>query len=270
MKNFISVDLEDWYQAFSTIPVDDWGQYEPRIEIGTNRALELFAERDIRATFFVLGAVAEGSPDLIRRIADQGHEIACHGYCHRVVYQQTQEEFRKDTERALEVIAPLCDERVKGYRASWWSVTRESLWVLEILADLGFQYDSSIFPARAAYYGIPGAPRFVHDRELAGGRKLREVPPLTRKMLGKTLPAGGGFYLRTLPYRYNAKAVRLANESGHPAMVYIHPWELDPKQPNIRAPFMQKLIHYTALHLMEGKFRRLLDEFEFGPIGPTC
>ena len=266
MKNILSVDLEDWYHAFSTIPVKDWGRFEPRIHIGTEKLLSLFAKRDIAATFFVLGDVAERSPDLIRRIADGGHEIACHGQCHGLIYQQTRKEFRKDVARSIEAIGPLADSEIQGFRAPWWSVTEKSLWALDILAEMGFRYDSSIFPARTGYYGISNSPRFIHERETEGGRKLTEVPPLTRRIVAKTFPAGGGFYLRTLPYRYNSKAIRLFNDDGHPAVVYLHPWELDREQPNVRAPFMQRLIHYTALNLMEAKFTRLLDEFEFGPV----
>ncbi|MBI2190607.1 MAG: DUF3473 domain-containing protein [Planctomycetes bacterium] len=266
MKNLLTVDLEDWFQAFSIIPVSAWGQFESRIQIGTARLLSLFAERGLRATFFVLGDLAVKFPDLIRRLADAGHEIASHGHSHRPVYEQLPQDFRADVERSLEALAAVYPKTVRGYRAPWWSVTRESLWAIEILGQLGFQYDSSIFPVRAGYYGIPDAPRTLHERALKSGRKLIEVPPLTRRFCGRNWPAGGGFFLRNLPLGYHVRAIELANRSGQPALVYVHPWELDPQQPRLSVPLLQRFIHYSSLEGMERKFTRLLDAFEFGPV----
>jgi polysaccharide deacetylase family protein (PEP-CTERM system associated) len=263
MRHLLTVDLEDWYHSISTIAVSEWSEYEPRVLIGTERILEIFKKHNYRATFFVLGAVAAQNPDLIKRLVDEGHEIGSHGYAHRLVYNQSDEEFRQDVERSLEILSPLAGE-VRGYRAPWWSITKESVWALPMLRELGFHYDSSIYPAYAGYYGISGAPRFLNRPDAAP--ELWEVPPLTCKFAGRIWPAGGGFYLRTFPGWFHRKAIRQAERDGHPGMLYLHPWELDPEQPRIKLPFMQGLIHYTRLSKMESSLERLLNEFEFVPV----
>ena len=260
MRHFLTVDLEDWYHSISTIPVSDWSEYEPRILIGTERILDLFGKHDCQATFFVLGAVAEQNPDLIGRLIDEGHEIGSHGYAHRLVYDQSAEEFKKDVERSLEILSPLVGD-VRGYRAPWWSITTQSIWALPILRDLGFLYDSSIYPAYAGYYGISGAPRYLNHPDAAP--ELWEAPPLTCRFAGRIWPAGGGFYLRTFPGWFHRKAMRQAERNGHPAMLYLHPWELDLEQPKVKLPFMQGVIHYTRLSRMESALEGLLNDSEF-------
>ncbi|MDP6507133.1 MAG: DUF3473 domain-containing protein [Planctomycetota bacterium] len=266
MKNILTVDLEDWFHSISSIPVEDWTKYERRVNVGSESLLGLFEEYAVSATFFVLGAVAEDFPELIRRISDAGHEIASHGYAHRLVYEQSEDEFRKDVAQSLEILSPLSNDGIRGYRAPWWSVTKRSLWALPVLAELGFKYDSSIYPANAGYYGIAGAPEQIHYREVDEGHSLWEVPPLIRRFFGQPMPAGGGFSLRTFPHWFHRGAICDANRRGRPALVYLHPWELDTDQPNIPLPLDQKLIHYTRLNRMRGALVRLLENFEFGPI----
>lgn len=262
MKHIMTIDLEDWFHSFLTIPASQRQHYKPRAHIGTLKLLRLFSEHKIRATFFVLGAVAEQSPDLIRRIAAEGHEIACHGYSHIPVYLQSHAEFQDDVVRSVEILQRLTNQIIAGFRAPWWSITKSSMWALDVLANLGFHYDSSIFPVNMGYYGVAGAPFAIHKLPLANNNCLWEVPPLTYKLFGVRMPVGGGFYLRTLPYSYNALAIQKATQ----AMIYLHPWELDPAQPRIKVSPLQHFIHYTAIDRMESKLHRLLDEFDFTSI----
>lgn len=213
MKHVMTIDLEDWFHAFLTIPANQSQHYKPRIHIGTIKLLQLFSEHNVRATFFVLGAVAEQSPDLIRRIAAEGHEIACHGYSHVPVYLQSYEQFQQDVERSLDILYALTNQTIAGFRAPWWSITKKSMWALDILANLGFRYDSSIFPVRMGYYGVSGAPCSIHKLPRDGHNCLWEIPPLTYQLLRTRLPAGGGFYLRALPYSYNSLAIQNASKN---------------------------------------------------------
>ena len=231
----------------------------------TERLLELLAKRGIRATFFVLGWVAEREPALIKRIAACGHEIGCHGYSHEFVYRQTPEVFEAETRRAKHYLEGLLGHRVDGYRASTYSITRESLWALDILVELGFQYDSSLFPVRHPQYGIPGAPRFPTLFPTPRGAAIVEFPLSTVRVGSQNLPVAGGGYFRLLPYVYTRAGLRSINErEGEPFIFYLHPWEIDPEQPKVAgAGLVARLRHYTNLGRCEARLKRLLDDFQF-------
>jgi polysaccharide deacetylase family protein (PEP-CTERM system associated) len=233
----------------------------------TDRTLELVAKHSVRATFFVLGWVAERYPRLVRKIAAAGHEIGCHSYAHQLVYSLTPEEFRRDTERALAAIADAVGERPRAYRAPSYSITRQSSWALEILVECGIQCDSSIYPIAHDRYGIPGFGRHVQSIRTPSG-VLLEVPIATAQLAGGSMaPVGGGAYLRLLPYRYTAAGIRRINRmEQQPACIYFHPWEIDPEQPKLAEGFLSRVRTYTGLGGMERKLNRLLSDFQFSTI----
>ncbi len=267
-RYILTVDVEDYFQveAFAgVVPREEWDHLPSRVVANTHRVLDLFDEFDVKGTFFTLGWVADKFPALAREIHARGHELGCHSYWHRPVYQLTPDTFREDLLRARDAIEQASGVRVSGYRAPSWSITAQSLWALEILAQEGFLYDSSIFPIRHDLYGIPGANRFPHRVEESG---LSEFPPATVRFMGNVLPAAGGGYLRILPLRYMQWALRRVEQecgSEGVAVLYLHPWELDPEQPRIHAPLKSRFRHYTNLDRMEPRLRALLGEFQFEP-----
>jgi len=261
--NAMSVDVEDYYHvtAFAnSLSRSSWESQETRVERNTHVLLDLFARCNVRATFFALGWVAERVPGLIKELHRAGHEIACHGFSHELVYKQTPEVFRQETVRSKSLLEDLTGAKVRGYRAATYSITSRSLWALDILADLGFEYDSSVFPVRHDLYGIPGASR--HPFRVAAGRVL-EVPLTTVKVLGQQLPCAGGGYFRLLPYGAFRWALRRVNAEGLPAVFYLHPWEIDPGQPRIDAPWRSRFRHYTNLHRTAGRLSQLLGDFRW-------
>jgi polysaccharide deacetylase family protein (PEP-CTERM system associated) len=265
----MSVDVEDYFQveAFSgAVSRDTWEQFPLRVNDNTRRVLDLFDEAGIKATFFFVGWVAEKFPDLVKETARRGHELGCHSYWHRLIYSLEPEEFRSDTRRARDVIEQAGGARVLGYRAPSWSITRQSLWALDILAEEGFTYDSSIYPIHHDIYGVPGAKKFPYEYECSNGRKLPEFPPATVNIAGTTLPAAGGGYLRIFPMAFTHYAFRqYARSYGKPLVVYFHPWEIDPGQPRIQAGVRSRLRHYTNLRKMESRLRNLLATYSFHP-----
>jgi len=268
--NALTIDVEDYFQvqAFAdVISPADWGQYPMRVERNTYRLLELLERRHIHATFFVLGWVAERCPALVRDIFNAGHEIGSHGYGHQMITRGDQKTFRTDLGRAKSIIENQTGARVRCFRAPSYSITSKTLWALEILGELGFEYDSSIFPVRHDYYGIPDAPRFPHYRLLRGGARLLEFPPSTLRVYATNLPVAGGGYLRLFPYRLTAWAIpRINQKENQPAMIYLHPWEIDPDQPRIAASWRSRFRHYQNLRTTETKFSRLLEEFSWAPM----
>jgi polysaccharide deacetylase family protein (PEP-CTERM system associated) len=266
--NALTVDVEDYFHVSAlagAIPRDTWGSRESRVEANVRRLLAVLDEAGARATFFVLGWVAERHPGLVREIAACGHEIACHGYSHRLVYDQPREEFREETLRAKTLLEDLAGCAVLGYRAASYSIVRRSLWALDVLVELGFAYDSSIFPVRHDRYGIPGAERLPHRIATPGGKEIVEWPLSTAKVLGATLPVAGGGYFRLLPYWLTRWGLsRINRREAKPFIFYLHPWEIDPAQPRVRANGLSRLRHYTNLHKCEDRLRRLLREFSFG------
>jgi polysaccharide deacetylase family protein (PEP-CTERM system associated) len=228
--------------------------------------LELFDEFGIRATFFVLGWIAERHPALVRDIAAGGHEIASHGYGHRLVYDLTADEFREDVRRAKGTLEALSGRPVIGYRAPSYSVTNRSLWALDVLIEEGYRYDTSIFPIHHDRYGIVDAPRHVHVLTRSAG-SLIEAPPSTVRVAGVNLPVGGGGYFRLLPYAWTRWGIRRLNDvERRPAMFYLHPWEVDPGQPRITTNALSRMRHYRNLHKTERRLRRLMQEFSFSTV----
>ena len=259
--NAFTVDLEDWYQGLEIGP-EDWSGYEDRLRIGSERLLQLLGDASVRATFFVLGCAAERDPDLIRHIHDQGHEIGTHGYGHRLVYQLDQEEFRRDIERSLEVLSAIVESPIRAHRAPFFSITRQSEWAFDVLAECGLNCDSSVFPVRNYRYGIADAPRWPYQARPG----LTEFPLTTYRLGERNIPVGGGAYFRIFPYTLTRYALRAINAEGGAAVFYIHPWELDPDHPRIDLPRRIGLTHYWNLAATERRLKRLLGDFRFAPM----
>lgn len=268
--NALTVDVEDYYQveAFAeAAPREDWLLWESRIEKNTERLLELFAVSQVRATFFILGWVAEHHSSLVRRIAESGHEIACHSYDHQMICRQTPAEFRADVRRAKALLEDVSGEEVNGYRAPTYSITAETLWALDVLIEEGFRYDSSIFPIHHDRYGIPGAERFPHVIRRAAG-EIIEFPPSTVRFGGQNLPVAGGGYFRLIPYPLFRWGVRRINrEERQSAIFMVHAWEVDPDQPVMPGSRVKIWRHRVNLHRTSVRLTRLLDDFRFAPAG---
>jgi len=265
----LSVDVEDYYhvEAFADqISPEDWIRYPSRVVDNTRRVLELFAELGAKATFFVLGHVAENQPVVVRDILAAGHEVGCHSYGHRRIHTLTPEQFREDTRRALRVIQDAGGREVLGYRAPTFSVVRQTLWAIPILAEEGFLYDSSVYPVVHDLYGMPQAPRHLYRWEFPGG-SLIELPPLTVSLLGRNLPVGGGGYLRNLPMWYTRWALRrIRQHENRPLLIYLHPWEVDPAQPRLEGSWKSKVRHYRNLEVMEERLREVIRGGRFRPL----
>ena len=267
--NAMTVDVEDYYHVSAfrdAISRDDWTGMESRVEANTRYLLETFAERGIKATFFVLGWVAERHPGIVREIVDAGHELACHGYSHQLVYTQTPEVFRDETLRSKSLLEDIGQVPVRGYRAASYSITRESEWALDILLEAGFTYDSSIFPVRHDNYGIPGAEILPHRiREADQG--LVEFPLSAKSIGGWRVPVAGGGYFRLFPYGFTRWALGSINRAEQrPFIFYLHPWEIDPDQPRIEAKWFSRFRHYNNLDRCRDRLGRLLGDFRFGTV----
>lgn len=269
MLNALTVDVEDYYQveAFAnTIPSQDWHRWESRVEYSMQRLLDLFGKHNACGTFFVLGCLAERFPDMVRDIAERGHEVACHGYGHRFIGSQTREEFRQDVRRAKAKLEDLIGAEVEGYRAPTYSITSESLWALDILVEEGFRYDSSIFPIHHDRYGIPDAKRFPHVIRCGAGEIL-EFPPSTVRFAGQNLPMVGGGYFRFLPYNWFRWGVNHLNRVENQAAVFmVHAWEVDPDQPVVPASRLNIWRHRFNLHKTEPRLGKLLTDFRFSTV----
>lgn len=265
VTNALTVDFEDWYQGLE-IPHTEWDGYEDRMALCGRRVLEVLGAAGARGTFFILGSVAERHPELVREIAAGGHEIATHGWSHTLVYRMTPDTFRAELARSITLLEDLSGQRVVGHRAPFFSITRRSLWAIEILHECGIRYDSSIFPVLNYRYGIEGAPRWPHAMPAGEQRTLTEFPITTWRVLGRNVPVAGGAYFRIFPYAVTRTAFRSINRGGHPAVFYIHPWELDPEHPRIPLPRRIALTHYVNLKATERRLRRLLDDFAFAPM----
>jgi polysaccharide deacetylase family protein (PEP-CTERM system associated) len=230
-----------------------------------HRLLDIFDRHEVKATFFVLGWVADRFPAIVREIHGRGHELACHSFWHRRVDSLTPAQFRADTRAACDAIEQAAAARVMGYRAPTWSITRRSLWALDILAEEGFQYDSSIYPIHHDLYGIPGAHRYAYAHICENGRSLLEFPPATVRTLGMNFPAAGGGYLRIFPLSYTCCAFRQFERVGRPLVLYLHPWEVDPEQPRMQGPLRSRFRHYTNLHRTQERLEQLLRRYRFVP-----
>jgi polysaccharide deacetylase family protein (PEP-CTERM system associated) len=268
-SDLLSIDVEDYFhvEAFArTISRDDWPNYESRVRRNTEKILALLEQYRQKATFFILGWVAERDPSLVRAIVAGGHEAACHSYAHQRVFTLTPGEFRADLRRAKAAIEDAAGRPLFGYRAPTFSICKESLWALEILAEEGFLYDSSIFPIRHDLYGMPDAPRFPYTHALREGASIVEIPASVVRWFGVNWPVAGGGYLRHLPMRYTCAGMRQIRKYRQPVNVYFHPWEIDPEQPRIAAPPKSRFRHYRGLHKTEPRLRQILASGHFEPM----
>jgi polysaccharide deacetylase family protein (PEP-CTERM system associated) len=269
VRNALTVDVEDWFQVSNfdhVVRRDEWDRYPSRVVANTRRLLDIFDETGARATCFVLGWVAERFPELIAEIRERGHDIASHGFLHELVHTIGPDRFARDVERSVEAIERACGVRPIGYRAPSFSIGRRSLWALEILAAHGFEYDSSVYPVRHPRYGIPAFSRTPCRVRTPSGAEIREFPLTTLRVLGRNLGASGGAYLRILPPAVLRRAFRAMNARGEPAVLYIHPWEVDPDQPRIKTGNWGGLTHYANLRGTAGRLRGLLSSFRFAPM----
>jgi polysaccharide deacetylase family protein (PEP-CTERM system associated) len=264
--NAMTVDVEDYFHvsAFDgVLPRTEWDRMESRVVANTERLLALFAETSVQATFFVLGWVAERYPALVRQIAAAGHEIASHGYAHRLVYDLTPAMFRDDIRRSKAILEDAGGEPVQGYRAPSYSVTSRSLWALDILIDEGFRYDASIFPIHHDRYGIPVSARHPYTIRRGAGEIL-EAPGSTVQWGPFNFPVAGGGYFRILPYAWTRWGIeRLNRLEQRAAIFYIHPWEVDPGQPRLTGSVLSRFRHYRNLDQTESRLRRLITDFDF-------
>jgi polysaccharide deacetylase family protein (PEP-CTERM system associated) len=271
-RHIMSVDVEDYFmvEAFSgVVRSSSWDSWPSRVVDNTKKILDLFDKYDVKATFFTVGWVAHKFPSLVQEICGRGHELACHSYWHRAVYTLSPDEFRKDTREAVRALEDASGVKILGYRAPSWSITKSCLWALDVLAEQGFTYDSSIYPIHHDLYGVPGAQRFPYRQSCSNGRVLDEFPPTTIQLLGMTLPASGGGYLRIFPMAYTNWVFRTFEKSSNErVVVYVHPWELDPEQPRIRGTIRSRLRHYTNLGQTKARLESLCRDFLFEPLSP--
>ncbi|WP_353117826.1 XrtA system polysaccharide deacetylase [Nitratidesulfovibrio sp.] len=269
MRNALTIDVEDYFHvsAFERcVDPDQWDSLPQRALRNTNRVLDLLDQWGLRATFFTLGWVAKRHPELVRRMASAGHEVACHGYSHRRITTMTPKSFRDDVQRSRLLLQDLSGQPVIGYRAPSYTITHSTIWALDVLIELGFSYDSSIFPIHHDIYGMPGSQRFPHVITRDDG-VIKEFPPTTYQVevLGRrvNLPVAGGGYLRLLPARLVSNAFQRLNASGRPCVLYFHPWEIDPGQPRIKASLKSRVRHYLNLATTESKLRHLFSAHSF-------
>jgi|SRR5579864_71569 len=267
-NHILTVDVEDYFhvEAFAgTVSRTTWDEYPSRVVGNCRRLLEIFDRHEVKATFFVLGWVAERFPAIVHEIHKRGHELACHSFWHRKVDSLTPAEFRSDTREACDAIENAASVRVSGYRAPTWSITRRSLWAFDVLAEEGFEYDSSIYPIHHDLYGIPGANRYPYVQLCGNGQSLLEFPPATVRIAGMNFPAAGGGYLRIFPLAYTSWVFRQFEKAGKSLVLYLHPWEIDPEQPRLAGPLKSRFRHYTNLHRTQERLEHLLQRYRFVP-----
>lgn len=261
VTNALTFDVEDWFQVNNLkhlFKFEEWHKCESRIGRNVEKILDLLSRYRVKATFFILGWVAENHTHIVRIIEREGHEIGIHGYCHRLIYEMTRNEFKKDITKTLQIIKGLTNTRVIGHRAPSFSITKKTTWAMEVLKENHIEYDSSIFPIFHPDYGIPDAPRTPYN---AGG--VIEFPLSTITILGKNFPISGGGYFRLLPYRVTKLAITKLNKGKVPVIFYLHPWELDPGQPIQKLSPFKRLRHYINLEKTQGRLERLLCDFRF-------
>lgn len=266
VKNGLSIDVEDYYQVaafFDQVEYGDWESWESRVESNTHKILDLLDEKACKATFFTLGWVAERYPNIVREIVARGHELASHGYSHQLIYKQAPEVFKQETLTSKALLEDIGQVPVKGYRAASYSITKDSIWALDILAEAGFEYDSSIFPIHHDRYGMPNVPGKPHQAKTKTN-SLTELPLSTVAVLGQKLPVSGGGYFRLYPFWLSKWLLKtFTKQNDEPFIFYLHPWEVDPEQPKIQSSRFSMFRHYNNLDKCYGRLSGLLDSFEF-------
>lgn len=266
--NALSVDVEDYFHASALgIAPEDWGRQDQRARKNTEEIIEIFDAAGVKGTFFVLGWLAERQPEIVRAIVASGHEVACHGYSHELIYRQTRQQFATETDRAKRILEDASGAAVRGYRAASFSIVEESLWALDVIAELGFAYDSSIFPVRHDRYGMRSANTSPHILMTPQGNQIVEVPPSVVEIGPLRLPVAGGGYFRLYPYAVTRWAMRTLNRLDRPAIVYLHPWEIDDDQPRVKVGPLTRFRHYVNIRKVRARIVRLLADFRFEPIG---
>jgi polysaccharide deacetylase family protein (PEP-CTERM system associated) len=261
--NAFTIDFEDWYQGLEIHKVDTWHKFESRIERNCIKVLEILKAHNVRATFFVLGYLAEKYPDLIKMIHELGHEIGSHGYSHTQIFRLTPQQFNEEIVRTSDAVYRAIGKSPIGFRAPIFSIIGESYWALDVLSRNGFKYDSSVYPTFNYRYGMIKASRFRHEILTDSNRKIVEIPVATARFLRLNLPVGGGAYFRVWPYAVTRWAFRALNRQGRSGVFYMHPWEVDPEQPKIELPMRLSLTHYHRLASTEKKLHKLLSDFKF-------
>lgn len=264
MVNILTFDLEDWYHGNFLENEEQIKNRESRVVEPTLRILELLKQTNSKATFFVLGSVAEEYPALIKKIHEQGHEIASHGYKHRLVYKLSPQEFSKDVDKSLKVLHSIINEKIIGYRAPYWSINPDMEWPIETLIENGMLYDSSIYPFKTYLYGDNEAPRFKYKVQTKKSRQFIELPPSVLEVLGKRIPFCGGFYFRLLPYWLIRRGFQQINKKEkQPAVFYLHPYEIDNKKTKNSKGFKNNFILHVNVKKAEKKLTKLLNDFQF-------
>jgi polysaccharide deacetylase family protein (PEP-CTERM system associated) len=265
VRHAFTVDLEDWYHGIP-IAASRRAAAERRLHVGTDLLLDLLARHNHKATFFALSLIAQEHPDILRRIADAGHDIGSHGLSHDFIYDMAPERFRDETRRSIRDLEDCVGKKVESYRAAYFSITKRSLWALDILVEEGVRYDSSIFPVKNWRYGIPDYSRHPTVVETAAG-PLYEFPISTRRLLGRNVPVTGGAYFRIYPYLLTRANMRAAEREGMPVVFYLHPWELDPGHPLVAFKGKAMVTHYANLRSTLPKLEKLCHEFSFTTLG---
>ncbi|UCE66942.1 MAG: DUF3473 domain-containing protein [Candidatus Zixiibacteriota bacterium] len=263
IKCAFSIDFEDWYQGFEIFPMESWRNYEPRIERNCLKTLELLSDFNVKATFFVLGYIADKYPQSVEAIHKEGHEIGAHGYSHTQIFKLSPEKFNEEIRRTGNTIADITGKRPIGFRAPIFSMVKDSWWAIDVLVENGFKYDSSILPTFNYRYGIVAAERFCNEIKTERGNSIIEIPVTTAKFLNLNIPVGGGAYFRIWPYNVTRWGFRQVLKNGQPGVFYMHPWEIDAGQPRIKLPPRLYLTHYTGLDTTERKLKKLLTDFDF-------
>ncbi|MCW8855325.1 MAG: DUF3473 domain-containing protein [Gammaproteobacteria bacterium] len=266
IKNAFTVDVEDYFQvsAFENdVKRSDWDSIDSRVSRNTDVILEILSQHKVKGTFFVLGWVAERYRNIVEKIDKEGHEVACHGFSHKLIYNQTVSEFKEETIRAKEILEDIVQKPVNGYRAASYSITNDSLWALDVLVEAGFKYDSSIYPVTHDRYGISDAQELPHLISSPSGNELVEFPLSIYKILQYHLPVSGGGYFRLYPYFFTKYALSSINRNHKPFVFYLHPWEIDPQQPRISTNPLSRFRHYNNLELCESRLQKLLSDFKF-------
>lgn len=265
MLNALTIDVEEWYHICGvedSLPRSKWSKFESRVEQETHQILTLLNEKGVKATFFILGYVAEKSPQLVKDIDSQGHEIATHGFCHKLIYKQKKEEFSEDIKRSISILEDMTGKKVIGHRAASFSIIKDTFWALDILIEHGIRYDCSVFPILNPRYGVVDAPRFPY--EIKPG--LMEFSPSTVNILGANIPFSGGPYFRITPYFLTKMAIENINKQGKPVQIYVHPWELDPDQPKLDIRLDRRFTHYANIRSTAQKLKALFKDFKFAPV----
>ena len=269
VRHMLSFDVEEYFQCEvfrDVIGPTRWADWPSRIEPQTDALLALLADADVRATFFVLGHLADLRPEIVHRIAAAGHEIACHGQSHEMIERLGPEAFGVDTRVAKARLEDLTGKPVLGYRAATFGLVRKTAWAIDILAELGFVYDSSVQPIHHDRYGVPAAPPYSHWATGPAGGTVLEIPPMTRRVVGRNIPLGGGGFFRLLPSVLFDRGLRAWSRKGRPAMLYLHPWEFDADQPVVPIGAISQFRHRVNLSRTAGKLRSLLADHPFAPV----